>query len=373
MSKSRGRWIVRIAFLAIGLAMFPAGTQAADLKEGVEQLAVQLGKSVPEGRTLRVAVTDFPDLQGVTSDLGRYVAERLTTRLSAETRKFRVVERRRLGLVLAELKFSMSDLVDPTKAKQLGKMLGVEGLVTGSLSDLGNVVEVDARVIEIETNNVLPGVTVAISKDQVVAQLIAVGRTAPPSPGVAAAPGPSASRPSAPAAASSVTEALKGAAHSLSEQARLAQNDWSLAEGVLNEYNLLVERAKAALGMDPFIQATERVERQGSPRSTALLAGVLAQEFETYLTTLVAAKALRRTVVNIVEVADDAAGDWWLAESALLLYNAAARKSRKMFRDDPVMRTLREVPREGSASATAGKAARLARQLEALLAPHDRP
>ncbi len=156
-----------------------APAQAADLKEGVDTLAVQLAKSVPEGRVIRVAVTDFPDLQGVTSNLGRYIAERLTTRLSAQAEKFRVIERRRLGLVLGELKFSMSDLVDPAKAKQLGKMLGVEALVVGSVSDLGNQVDVDARIIEIETNNILPGVTASLSKDQVVTQLITEGRTGP--------------------------------------------------------------------------------------------------------------------------------------------------------------------------------------------------
>jgi hypothetical protein len=49
--------------LILGMAVVSVG--AVDLKEGIEQLAVQLGKAIPEGRTLRVAVTDFADLQGV--------------------------------------------------------------------------------------------------------------------------------------------------------------------------------------------------------------------------------------------------------------------------------------------------------------------
>jgi TolB-like protein len=143
----------------------------------VEQLAGQLAKSVPEGRQWRLAVTDFPDLEGVMSNLGRHIAERLTTRLSQNAKLF-VIERRRLGQVLAELKFSMSDLVDPNKAKQLGRMLGVEALVVGSVSDLGNVVDVDARIIEIETNRMMPGALTTISKDQVVDNLIKGGRSA---------------------------------------------------------------------------------------------------------------------------------------------------------------------------------------------------
>lgn len=169
-----------LLFSAWSLVIVLSGpAQAADLKEGVEQLASAIAKSVPEGKQLRVAVTDFPDLQGVTSDLGRYIAERLTTRLIQDPRKFRVVERRRLGQVLAELKFGMSDLVDPAKAKQLGRMVGVEALVVGSLSDLGNIVEVDARIIEIETSNMLVAATTSISKDETVKTMQERGREMP--------------------------------------------------------------------------------------------------------------------------------------------------------------------------------------------------
>jgi len=161
-----------IVFLLL-LAVAPAS--AADLREGIEQLAAGLAKSVPDGRPIRVAVADVPNLQNVTCELGRYIAERLTTRLSAQAGKFQVIERRRLSQVLGELRFSMSDLVDARKAKQLGQMLGIEGLVTGSLSDLGNVVEVDARIVEIESNRMLPGVANAISKDQTVRDLLERG------------------------------------------------------------------------------------------------------------------------------------------------------------------------------------------------------
>lgn len=193
----RKEWMLSYLLLFGLILTLPDAVWAVDLKEGVEQLATQLAKSVLEGKQLRVAVTDFPDIgpQEVVSDLGRYIAERLTTRLSQDP-KFWVIERRRLGQVLGELRFSMSDLVDPEKAKQLGKMVGVEAIVVGSISDLGNQVDLDARMIEIETGKTLPGAAVTISKDQVVAGLLARGRVAAaPSPRV---PGLPAQVPSAP-------------------------------------------------------------------------------------------------------------------------------------------------------------------------------
>jgi len=156
---------------------------AQDVRSGVEQVAEQIIKAAPQGRELRIAVIDFPDLLNVTSDLGRFVANRLTTRLS-QSQKFFVVERQRLSQVLAELRFSMTDLVDPEKAKQLGKMVGVEAVVVGTVSDLGNQVDLDARIIEIETSRTLVSVTATISRDQVVSQLMERGRTEalPPTP-----------------------------------------------------------------------------------------------------------------------------------------------------------------------------------------------
>jgi hypothetical protein len=99
------------------------------------------------------------------------VAERLTTLLSQHP-QCRLIERRRLDMVLSELKFSMSELVDPTKARKLGAMLGVQGLVVGSVSDLGGTVDVDARIIDIQTSVSLPGASASIIQDDMVKRLI---------------------------------------------------------------------------------------------------------------------------------------------------------------------------------------------------------
>jgi TolB-like protein len=176
------RIFASVLVASILICALPSSCKATDLKEGVEQLARDLGNSVPEGRSLTIAVSDFPDLQGTVSDLGRYVAERLVTRLSARPEKFRVIERRRLDQVLGELRLGLSDLVDPAKAKQLGQMLGAQGIVVGTLSDLGNTVDIDARIIEIGTNSTFPGVSVTLTKDDPVRNLLERGRQAPQYP-----------------------------------------------------------------------------------------------------------------------------------------------------------------------------------------------
>jgi curli biogenesis system outer membrane secretion channel CsgG len=147
---------------------------ASDLRAGVEQLVQDLIRATPEGKQLRVAVADFPDLQGITNDLGRYLATRITTRL-VQSKKFSVTERQRLAQVLEEMKISMSDLVDPQEAKKLKKMVGVDAIVVGTITDLGKHVEVDARLIEIEANLMIWSANVAIDKDPTLSALLGSG------------------------------------------------------------------------------------------------------------------------------------------------------------------------------------------------------
>ena len=71
-------------------------------------------------------------------------------------------------MVLQELKFSMSELVDPAKARKLGQMLGVQGLVVGTVSNVESTLDLDARIIDIQTDVSLPGATASIVKDEAI-------------------------------------------------------------------------------------------------------------------------------------------------------------------------------------------------------------
>jgi len=166
----------------------------AGLREGVEDIGQQLLAALPGDRRLTVAVTDFSDFQGATSDLSRYVAERLTTVFS-QSGRVSVVERRRLTQVLAELGWSQSDLLDPAKAARVGQMAGVDAVIVGTVVALGAAVEIEGRLVSLATSQILAGATVTIPKDGTVEALMARGRQVPAAPAPAA---PDPGQPDAP-------------------------------------------------------------------------------------------------------------------------------------------------------------------------------
>ncbi|MCK9410245.1 MAG: CsgG/HfaB family protein [Bacteriovoracaceae bacterium] len=85
----------------------------------------------------RVAVSVFEDRSGSGyNHLGAGVADMLTTAL-VKSGKFIVIERQELDKVLAEQKLGESGLVTPESAPKVGKLLGAELFVVGSVSEFG--------------------------------------------------------------------------------------------------------------------------------------------------------------------------------------------------------------------------------------------
>lgn len=104
----------------------------------------------------KIAVLDF-QLQGEgyeTKDMGSIVAEWFITALVKEGR-FDVVERAMLNKILNEQKMGVSGIVDESSATQLGKILGVKIIISGSVMKLQDVLEVNARIIDVETASII--------------------------------------------------------------------------------------------------------------------------------------------------------------------------------------------------------------------------
>lgn len=108
-----------------------------------------------EFKKTKIAVLDF-QVQGGRNenDMGKIVAEWLITALVKEGR-FDVIERRLLEKVLQEQKMGVSGLVDEGSASKLGRVLGAKVVITGSVLEFQNILEVNARIIEVESSSII--------------------------------------------------------------------------------------------------------------------------------------------------------------------------------------------------------------------------
>lgn len=90
-----------------------------------------------QGLKKRLAVMDFEDKTGHGSwHIGSGMADMLTTAL-VKSGKFMVIERQQLEAVLKEQAMGLSGAITPQSAAQVGKLLGVELMVIGSVNEFG--------------------------------------------------------------------------------------------------------------------------------------------------------------------------------------------------------------------------------------------
>jgi len=148
--KTRPRYpkVGLIAFLIVGMALRVSA-------DPLEKIAKKLSSGAAELQNKKVAVFPFPYHDGRETEGSTIISERLITKL-VEQKKLQVVERSLLDKVLKELKLEASGAIDEQSAKQIGKVLGLDGIVSGTLIDLGGKeVEVNARLIKVETGEII--------------------------------------------------------------------------------------------------------------------------------------------------------------------------------------------------------------------------
>lgn len=109
-----------------------------------------------EFKKTKIAVLDFA-LRGdnfKTKDLGGIVAEWFTTTLVKDGR-FEVVERALLQKIIQEQKLGMTGLIDKKSSAELGKILGVKTIITGSILQLQDIIDVNARIINVKSGSIV--------------------------------------------------------------------------------------------------------------------------------------------------------------------------------------------------------------------------
>ncbi|MBI5745179.1 MAG: acyloxyacyl hydrolase [Elusimicrobia bacterium] len=154
---------IKTLFYALLLAC-PAGAFAEDMYGQLARELTEAGTAV-QGKKIAIIPFSYADGRtGATKD-GSVISERLTIKM-INMHKFEIIERSVLDKVMTELKLQNSGMIDATSAQQLGKVLGVEAIVTGTIVETsGGQIEVNARLIKTETAQAIGASQVTVDKN----------------------------------------------------------------------------------------------------------------------------------------------------------------------------------------------------------------
>ncbi|HAH08294.1 MAG TPA: hypothetical protein DCM05_17510 [Elusimicrobia bacterium] len=150
------------ALVLAALIVFQAAAAAA---EPYEKAARDISRVANRTNKRRLAVLPFVPVSGGDSQGCLALAERLTARL-AEQDGIEIVERTLLEKVLEEQGLGTKGLVDARQAHEVGRILGVDSIVTGTFMSLSDgQLEVNARLIDAASARILGVSTLQVPQD----------------------------------------------------------------------------------------------------------------------------------------------------------------------------------------------------------------
>ncbi|MCG2777752.1 MAG: CsgG/HfaB family protein, partial [Desulfobacterales bacterium] len=141
----------------------------------INNLAKSMAEKIAASGERTIAVVDFVDPQGNVTELGRFLAEEFSAAFVNADKGFEVVDRFHLKSILNEHKLSASGLIDPTTARELGKVAGVGVIVTGTVTPFGERVKISAKALATETAKVICAPRGSIPKTMAIKELLSKG------------------------------------------------------------------------------------------------------------------------------------------------------------------------------------------------------
>ncbi len=167
--------VIILALFISGCASTSVGWEFWDIDELIEASAWEAidilwdrydDLESADSRTM--AVYYFTEGEKISS-LSDYLIQGLTTEIANainwEGIKVNMVSRQNLDRIIEELAFQSSDLADEDTQLSIGKQLGADIILTGTVVRVENTQKINAQLIEVETGVVLGGFLMYMMED----------------------------------------------------------------------------------------------------------------------------------------------------------------------------------------------------------------
>ncbi len=156
-----------LAFLFILVTMHCAGSseRVQTLNTGVEQMCEQITITLRRGNNKTLAIMDFSDFKGGKNDFGRYLSEKLIYSMY-KIEGIKVVERNQLQKILKSLEFQQTGLVDADTLQRIGHLTGANAVLVGTVTDLGDSIEINGRIVNTEDGMIVAVMSVPLAKNK---------------------------------------------------------------------------------------------------------------------------------------------------------------------------------------------------------------
>lgn len=124
---------------------------AQEFDAQLEKLAQNIATKLDGKGKKKVAVWGFVTESGERTALGNYLTEDFSVYVTNFGDNFEIIDRNHLDMLLKEHQLNSEGYIDENTAKELGKIVAVDAIITGTFSVLNTNVKVRAKVLDTET------------------------------------------------------------------------------------------------------------------------------------------------------------------------------------------------------------------------------
>jgi Curli production assembly/transport component CsgG len=130
-------------------------------------------QQTPPGRMTSAAILSFSERGKGVQDLGSQAGDLIFAKMSEECPEIMLVERQEIKKILSELHLNATNMVSPDTANKIGKLTGAQILITGSIFKIRNKTYLVAKIIGVETGQVLGASVSGVDQADVLSENLA--------------------------------------------------------------------------------------------------------------------------------------------------------------------------------------------------------
>jgi TolB-like protein len=147
------------------------GKAQGNLDRAIDVQGQYLLEEIPSGSILAII-----GISSGSEDLSKYITESLTSYImNNNTKGVRIVERAAMPILQKEINFQYSGSVDDNFMVALGRMVGANTVIAGTIYSVGSELRFNIRVIEIETTFILASNGIDFEADKKIKSLLEGG------------------------------------------------------------------------------------------------------------------------------------------------------------------------------------------------------
>lgn len=163
----------KIVFILLLAGSFQVTSQNS-FDKSLKTLADSISLNIAKKGKVKIAVWHFVNFKNKRTALSNYVADDLSVHLVNNNQSFYVMDRFHLDQILNEHQLKSDNYIDPESAKELGRILAVDYIVTGNVHVIGEIVKVRVKVLDTETAHTIVASQMQLPIDKNIASYIGI-------------------------------------------------------------------------------------------------------------------------------------------------------------------------------------------------------